>query len=105
LKQKKGAGRSTKSDQNERSTLTNAVAAERKADREQQQRSERGKSFREWATIALLFITAGFVLGQLREMQKVYAPIAEQAQYTRESYVAVQRAFVGMSGLHLLRTS
>jgi hypothetical protein len=48
-------------------------------------------------------VTAGLVLGQLREMQRVYAPIAEQARYTRESYVAVQRAFVSDARLELVK--
>lgn len=84
------------------SALENTIATERDADRKQQKRSERGKSFREWATVILLFVTAGFVFGQWREMQKVYEPIAEQARYTRESYAAVQRAFISDARLALI---
>jgi hypothetical protein len=35
-------------------------------------------------------------------MQKVYGPIAEQAKATRESYVAIQRAFVSDVRLNLI---
>jgi hypothetical protein len=79
------------------SALENTIATERDADRKQQERGERGKAFREWATILLLSITAGFVLGQWSEMRRVYAPIADQAQAARESYAAVQRPFVNAS--------
>jgi hypothetical protein len=82
--------------------LKKTIATERDADRKQQERSERGKALREWATIILLFVTAGFVLGQWFEMKKVYAPIAEQARSTRESYAAVQRAFITDVRLELI---
>lgn len=83
-------------------TLTNAVAAEREADRTQQNRRERGREIREWVTLILLIITAGFVFGQWREMQRVYAPIAEQARFTRESYASIQRAFVSDARLEMV---
>ena len=35
-------------------------------------------------------------------MQRVYKPIAEQAEFTRESYAAVQRAFVSDARLELV---
>lgn len=85
------------------STLTRTITAERKADRKQRQRSEFGRILREWVTIILLFVTGAFVFGQLREMQKVYWPIVRQAEATRESYVAVQRAFVSDVRLDFVR--
>ena len=81
--------------------LTHTVAEQHQTDRQQEAREDRGKRYREYATIALLvlttaglFVQAVVFYRQLGEMQKVYAPIAEQAKATRESYVSVQRAFV-----------
>lgn len=83
------------------SALADTVSTERAADRKQQERSDRGKGLRETLTIVLLFVTAALVFGQFREMQKVYAPIADQAEATRESYASVQRAFVSDVRVHL----
>lgn len=53
-----------------------------------------GKALREWATLLLLIATTVGVYWQVHEMIKVYLPIQEQADATRESFASVQRAFV-----------
>jgi hypothetical protein len=52
------------------------------------------KNIREWATLFLVCATTAGVFWQVHEMIKVYGPIQEQAEATRESFAAVQRAFV-----------
>lgn len=52
------------------------------------------KDIREWATLLLVCATTVGVFWQVHEMIKVYKPINEQADATRESFAAVQRAFV-----------
>lgn len=52
------------------------------------------KNIREWGTLLLVCATTIGVFWQVHEMIKVYAPIQEQASATRESFAAVQRAFV-----------
>ncbi len=90
------------------SALAHTIANQHEADRQQEAREDRGKRYREYATIALLvlttaglFVQAVVFYRQLGEMQKVYAPIAEQAKATRESYASVQRAFISNVRLEL----
>lgn len=52
------------------------------------------KNFRDWATLLLVVCTTVGVFWQVHEMIKVYGPIKDQAEATRESFVAVQRPFV-----------
>jgi hypothetical protein len=52
------------------------------------------KGIREWATLLLVCATTIGVFWQVHEMIKVYVPIQQQAEATRESFAGVQRAFI-----------
>lgn len=66
--------------------LIDAQSRQSEADREERRRQDRRKSFREWATIILLFLAIGATViqaiifhRQLDEMRKAYEPISQQA--------------------------
>jgi hypothetical protein len=65
--------------------LIHAIKREGIAYRKEEQREDRGKKFREWTTIGLIFATFIAVCWQVHEMVKVYGPISEQAQAARDS--------------------
>jgi hypothetical protein len=98
--------------------LIDAIAAEGRAYRKEEQREDRGKERREWITIALIFVTFVAVCYQVHEMIKVYEPIKAQAEAsvkqadaaktqadlakdaatsTKESVIEASRAWVGPS--------
>jgi hypothetical protein len=58
------------------------------------ERDSVGKTIRDWVTLLLLIATTFGVFWQLEEMMKVYLPIRQTAEATKESFAAVQRAFV-----------
>ncbi len=62
---------------------------------------EEAKSFREWIAIGIgiftfvvLTITCVAIINQVEEMRKAYEPMSEQARYTREAYIAIQRPYI-----------
>jgi hypothetical protein len=59
--------------------LINAIAAEGRAYRAEEQSEDRGKTFRDWVTIGLLIATTAGIYWQISELIKVYGPIKEQA--------------------------
>jgi hypothetical protein len=89
-------------------TLIDAQSRQSEADREERRRQDRRKSFREWATIILLFLAFGATViqaiifhGQLDEMRKVYGPIKDSADAAKNSVdishialISTQRAYV-----------
>jgi hypothetical protein len=60
--------------------LISTIKAEGLANRAEERKEDRGKQLREQFTIALLAVTLGAVILQVREMIKVYAPIRAQAE-------------------------
>jgi len=64
--------------------LIDAIKAEGRAYRGEEQREDRGKSWREWITIFLLAITSSFLYWQIQEMIKVYNPIRVQAEASKK---------------------
>jgi hypothetical protein len=60
--------------------LIDAITAEGRAYRKEEQREDRSKKVREWITIILIALTFGAVVSQVREMIKVYEPIKSQAE-------------------------
>jgi len=89
--------------------LINAIAAEGRAARDEDQREDSGKRFREWLTIILLTLTVVAVGWQVSEMIKAYGPIKDQADAAKVSaeaaikqsesseraLVQAQRAWIG----------
>lgn len=59
--------------------LIDAIKNEGIAYRNEEQTEDSGKSFREWITIFLLFVTVVAIGWQVNEMIKVYKPIKDQA--------------------------
>jgi hypothetical protein len=68
--------------------LIDAITAEGRAYRKEEQREDRGKKFREWITIVLIALTFGAVSLQVHEMIKVYEPIREQAKAATDQAAA-----------------
>jgi hypothetical protein len=105
---KEGADRSSDERNRKHEEDRTAIAAplhnlvqEFKAYQEKQGRTDEESSVRERATLAALIATVVFTAltfvvfhSQLDEMRKVYGPIKDQADATRESYAAVQRPFL-----------
>ncbi|NEV79590.1 hypothetical protein DYI24_21385 [Rhodopseudomonas sp. BR0C11] len=71
-----------------------ALVDEYRSFRTDQAKADRGRFIRDCLTLFGLFTAAGISAFQLHEMIRVYAPIKAQAEFTQESYVAVQRPFV-----------
>lgn len=74
------------------SALIEVIKEEGRAYRKEEQREDRGKRFREWITIGLIFVTFVAVCYQVHEMIKVYDPIQEQAIAANESAEAAKRS-------------
>jgi hypothetical protein len=72
--------------------LIDAIKREGVAYRKEEQREDRGKRFREWTTIGLIFVTFCAVCWQVHEMIKVYEPIRLQAEAAQKSAQAASRA-------------
>jgi hypothetical protein len=82
--------------------LIETIRSEGIAYRNEEQREDTGKKWREWITIGLLICTFIAVSWQVYEMIKVYGPIAEQAraatrqaENSEKALIASQRAWVG----------
>lgn len=67
------------------SAIVDAIRTEGRASRAEERREDRGKRLREWITIALLAITAFVIWKQVREMERAYQPIEEQAAATKKA--------------------
>lgn len=65
--------------------LIDAIKKEGIAYRKEERREDRGKKFREWITIGLIACTLVAIGWQVREMVRVYGPISDQAQASRDS--------------------
>jgi hypothetical protein len=65
------------------STLIDAIKSEGRAYRNEEQREDRGKKFREWVTIGFIGFTFLAICYQVHEMVKVYEPIKEQADASK----------------------
>lgn len=72
--------------------LIDAQTNEHRAYRNEREREDRQKTFREWATIFLLLLTFGAAFasalvfqGQLIEMRKVYGPVKQSADATKDA--------------------
>ena len=74
------------------SDLIEVIKEEGRAYRKEEQREDRGKQFREWITIGLIFVTFVAVCYQVHEMIKVYDPIQEQAIAANESAKETKRS-------------
>lgn len=62
------------------------------ANLERQKNDDRQRHFREWTTIAGLFLAAGISGFQLYEMRKVYGPVEVQAESSKDSAKIAQKA-------------
>jgi hypothetical protein len=60
--------------------LIKTIAAQGRANRDEERREDRSKQFREWTTIVLLALTVVGIFRQIDEMVKVYKPIRDQAK-------------------------
>jgi hypothetical protein len=76
--------------------LIYAISKQSKANREQEAKEESTKKTREALTIGIIFVTAVAIYAQVREMIKVYGPIRDQAKAIRESFIAIQRAYLSI---------
>ncbi len=72
--------------------LIDAIKKEGVAYRKEEQREDRGKTFREWVTIILIACTFGAVCWQVHEMIKVYGPIKLQADAAKLQADAAQKS-------------
>jgi hypothetical protein len=61
-----------------------SLLKESRTHREQREDEHHKKQIIEWITLFAVLVTAGFVIGQWREMVKVYKPIGEQAEAITE---------------------
>jgi hypothetical protein len=75
--------------------LVNAINRQERANRAQEQRDDDRRRTLEQITMIVIFVTAGAILTQVGEMRKVYKPIADQAQATKDNMVADHRAWIG----------
>jgi hypothetical protein len=89
--------------------LIDAIIAEGRAYRAEEQREDKGKTFREWITVILLLLTMCAIFWQVYEMVHVYGPIRDQAEASKtaayaatkqsensdKTLVQTQRAWVG----------
>jgi hypothetical protein len=90
------------------STLVDAIKAEGRANRREEQREDSAKRWREWITIVLLGATVVAVGMQVHEMIKVYGPVKQQAdaastqsENSNKALIESQRAWVGPNGAKL----
>ena len=74
------------------SALIDAIRAEGRAYRNEEQQEDKGKRFREWITICLLGATLLAIVLQVREMQRAYGPIRDQAKASAQAAAATQKA-------------
>ena len=74
------------------SALIDTLRAEGKAYRNEEQREDRGKKFRDWLTIVVLVITAIAIWWQVREMVRTYKPIEDQAAASQKAAEASAKA-------------
>ena len=72
--------------------LVNTIKNQGRAYRREEQREDRGKKFREWITIGLIFCTLLAVGWQVHEMIKVYEPIRQQAEASTQQAAASEKA-------------
>jgi hypothetical protein len=91
--------REAKKDDSQTSIIVDALLNESRAYRNQYDRHENSKKFREWLTIGAVITTASFVILQWFEMTKVYTPIKESADTAKSTLTDVQRAFLFVSDL------
>jgi hypothetical protein len=89
--------------------LIDAITAEGRAYRAEEQREDKGKTFREWITVVLLGATMVAIFWQVYEMVHVYGPIRDQAEASKiaadaatkqsensdKTLIQTQRAWVG----------
>jgi hypothetical protein len=89
--------------------LIDAIKAEGRAYRAEEQREDKGKTFREWITVFLLGLTMIAIFWQVHEMINVYGPIHSQAiaskiaadaattqsRISDKTLIQAQRAWVG----------
>lgn len=98
---RKDEGESAKNDQRGPSAdfaaLIDTIKSEGVAYRKEEQREDRGKKFREWITIGLIFVTFAAVCWQVHEMIKVYEPIRLQAEAAQKSAVAAKQQAEAMA--------
>jgi hypothetical protein len=94
--------------------LIDAQSRQADADRKERYREDRGRSFREWATIVLLFLAFGATVvqaiifhGQLDEMRKVYGPVKDSADAAKNSadtariaLIATQSASISLEDIN-----
>lgn len=74
--------------------LVDAIKSEGRAYRNEEQREDRGKQFREWITIGFIGLTFVAICYQVHEMIKVYEPIRDQAISTDASAKATTLAAI-----------
>ena len=65
--------------------LIDAIRAEGRAGRQEEQSEDRAKSRRKWITIWLLAFNLAALCWQVREMITMYEPIREQAQAQQQA--------------------
>jgi hypothetical protein len=78
--------------------LIDAIAAEGRAYRAEEQSEDRSKKFRDWITIGLLVATTAGIYWQISEMIKVYGPIKDGAEAAKTQAGAAAGQVTVMQG-------